>query len=65
MMPTQFPQYGTQTAARSHGCGQCSQPFTPAPAHDDGYPPGRGRWRLTCAACSMSTWFDLIEETRP
>jgi hypothetical protein len=59
-MDEKFPKYATTQAAASNGCFNCVGKLDAAKAEDKGYPAGRGQYAIRCAACGMSTFFDLI-----
>lgn len=42
-------------------CMNCHKSLQEVAPTDDGYPTGRGRYRKTCPACGMSTWYDVAD----
>ena len=60
MNRAQFPAYQSAEIAARWGCLSCTQPLNPDTLTDAQYPPGRGQYRMQCAACGLYTFFDLL-----
>ena len=61
-MEPRFSEYTSADIAARWGCIHCHTTLDPSTIKDDDYPNGRGRYKLTCMTCKMSTWFDLKNE---
>lgn len=55
----EFPTYKSPEIAAKWGCMHCHLMLDHQTLVEDDYPAGRGKYRMTCNRCDMSTWFDL------
>ena len=54
----EFPVLDTPAECR---CWKCSSRKM-SEHRDDGFAPGRGKYRATCQSCGNHTWYDLWKE---
>jgi hypothetical protein len=56
-----FREHISFKSAATYGCFNCCGQLDMATVEKTDYPQGRGQYRMKCADCGMSTWFDLME----